>query len=152
MHFVYMFIFLSLEIINLKTHKKWSFSRISWYLNKIENIVIINSIYYMLHPIYDQCYAFLNRRRKRPDLTLENTHVVRRPSNEDPYPSPSQTSPSCLDSKCGIPSYSMRFPSTHRISLVPGHKSWIPSYSVRTINPHRICPHFWTASKEFPNI
>lgn len=77
----------------------------------------------MLHPIYDQYYAFLNRRRKRPDLTLENTHVVRRPSNEDPYPSPSQTSPSCLDSKCGIPSYSMRFPSTHRISLVPGHKS-----------------------------
>lgn len=37
-----MFIFLSLEII--KTHKKWSFSRISWYLNKIENIVIINIV------------------------------------------------------------------------------------------------------------
>uniref|UniRef100_K1RWN0 Kinase suppressor of Ras 1 n=1 Tax=Magallana gigas TaxID=29159 RepID=K1RWN0_MAGGI len=45
----------------------------------------------------------INKRRKRPDLTLENTHVVRRPSNEDPYPSPSQTSPSCLDSNLSIP-------------------------------------------------
>lgn len=41
--------------------------------------------------------------------------MVRRPSNEDPYPSPSQTSPSCLDSKWGIPSYLMRSPTHHII-------------------------------------
>ncbi|XP_061189617.1 kinase suppressor of Ras 2-like isoform X5 [Saccostrea echinata] len=45
----------------------------------------------------------INKRRKRPDLTLDNTHVVRRPSNEDPHPSPSQTSPSYLDNNLSIP-------------------------------------------------
>lgn len=53
------------------------------------------------HPPLIKSYS--EERRKRPDLTLENTHVVRRPSNEDPYPSPSQTSPSCLDSNLSIP-------------------------------------------------
>ncbi|XP_022344966.2 kinase suppressor of Ras 1-like isoform X4 [Crassostrea virginica] len=48
-------------------------------------------------------YDGINKRRKRPDLTLDNTHVVRRPSNEDPYPSPSQTSPSYLDHSLSIP-------------------------------------------------
>nr|XP_022344965.1 kinase suppressor of Ras 2-like isoform X4 [Crassostrea virginica] len=53
------------------------------------------------HPPLIKSYS--EERRKRPDLTLDNTHVVRRPSNEDPYPSPSQTSPSYLDHSLSIP-------------------------------------------------
>ncbi|XP_048770286.1 kinase suppressor of Ras 2-like isoform X3 [Ostrea edulis] len=52
------------------------------------------------HPPLIKSYS--EERRKRPDLTLDNTHVVRRPSNEDPHPSPSQTSPSCLDNNLSI--------------------------------------------------
>ncbi|XP_056020517.1 kinase suppressor of Ras 2-like isoform X6 [Ostrea edulis] len=92
-----------------------------------------------------QKYDGISKRRKRPDLTLDNTHVVRRPSNEDPHPSPSQTSPSCLDNNLSIsrsPKLVHRISNTFKITTCDFcHKQMFLGYKCKVckFKCHRDC-------------
>ncbi|XP_048770279.1 kinase suppressor of Ras 2-like isoform X2 [Ostrea edulis] len=95
------------------------------------------------HPPLIKSYS--EERRKRPDLTLDNTHVVRRPSNEDPHPSPSQTSPSCLDNNLSIsrsPKLVHRISNTFKITTCDFcHKQMFLGYKCKVckFKCHRDC-------------